>query len=68
MHATDLEPKARHLLHKISTYIHIELLGNTVNLNYTEESVKRLAAELFEIHNQGYDLAIVENARYENKI
>lgn len=68
MNIEDLEPAARHLLHNISKYIHIELLGDTVNLNYTEESVKRLASELFEVHNKGYDLAIVENYHYENKV
>lgn len=68
MHIEDLEPTARHLLHNISKYVHIELLGNTVNLNYTEESVRRLAAQLLDVHNEAYNLAIVETYRHENKI
>lgn len=68
MNQEDMEPTARHVLHNISKYIHIQLLGTTLNLNYTEESVKRLASELFEVHNKGYDLAILENSRYENNI
>jgi hypothetical protein len=67
-HIEDLEPKAKILLHNISKYIHIELLGNTINLKYTEEGVRRLAAELLEVHNKAYNLAIVETYRHENKI
>lgn len=68
MHIEDMEPQARHILHNISKYIHIELLGTTVNLNYTEESVRRLASELHTVHSKGYDLAILENYRHESKI
>ena len=64
----DLEPTARHLLHNISKYVHIELIGTTIGLNYTEESVRRLASELAEISNKGYDLAILENTRYANRV
>lgn len=64
----NLRPKARHILHNISKYIHIELLGNTINLNYTEESVKRLAAELEEIHSDGYTAAILSSAHYNTEV
>lgn len=64
----DLKPRARYLLHNISKYVYIELLGSTVNLNYTEESVRNLARELEDVHADGYTAAILDNGNYDNKI
>ena len=67
-HIEDLEPRAEFILYNISKYIYIDLLGKELNINYTEESVRRLAAELLDVHNEAYNLAIVETYRHENKI